>query len=77
MKGGSIVSVSVTMRPFLTAALGFGVSIYLNAVQALKLVETDNFESYGFDAAPAEADGGGDGEAADWSNAYDNAGSED
>lgn len=76
IKGGSTVRVNFTLSPFLTPSIGFGLAVYLNAVQGVRLVETDSFEAYGFDAVDDSPDPDGD-PTPDWGAAYDNAGAEE
>lgn len=71
IKGGSTVRANFTLAPFLTPSIGFGLAVYLNAVQAIRLVETDSFEAYGFDAIEAPDD---DDVTPDWGAAYEQAG---
>lgn len=67
--GGSLLRVNLAPRPYYGAAVGFGITFYLNAVQVLRAVGgRDSAESYGFDAVDQEAVAAG---GASWDEAYD------
>lgn len=71
--GGSEIKVAFTVRPFMTDTIGFGISLQIQGVQVIKLVEfgAKSAESMGFGVEKDGFDGSSGGEAPGMPSARD------